>query len=274
MEDAASAYMKAVGSHVLLENEETNELLLKAQSGDLAARDRIILHNMRWVIKLSKKYSGRGLDIGELMSEGVFGLIHAIRKCDTSKAKFSTYCTYWIESYMDRASMDKGRSIRIPIHRYKEYRKILKIQKSYEAAHGEYPSLDHIADRVSLEPSIVRKLIDEQQSILSLDYQPPSHDISEASYDAFLDFLVSDDEDIGLSIDNIRRCKNLKEFVDKLPERQKDVISLRFGLNGYDVHTFEKAGEALSLSRERIRQIQVVALNSLKGMLKVAEPTH
>jgi RNA polymerase nonessential primary-like sigma factor len=262
MDDITDAYMSDVGGHELLKKEETNELIKKAQAGDIAARNRIIEHNMRWVIKLSKKYSNRGLDQCDLISEGVLALAHAIRKCDPNKAQFSTYCTYWIESYMDRASMDKGRSVRIPIHRTKDFRKILKLQKKFEEQNGQLPSHEYLSEKMETPIGNVKRLLDDHQSILSLNYQHKEYEEN-----TLIDSLKSETPGCEELVSQHSVNSLIGGYLSELPERQKEVLSLRFGLNGYEVHTFENAGKALNLSRERVRQIQVVALEKIKVLI-------
>ena len=267
MEDVSSAYMKDVGRHEVLDNEEINLLIAEAQKGDITSRDRIITHNMRLVIKISKKYINRGLEQPDLISEGVFGLIHAIKKFDPEKAKFTTYCGYWIESYMDRASMDKGRTIRIPIHRNVLHRKLIKLSKEFENKTGMSPRVEYLSNVMEIEQDAVRKLIYDYQSILSLDFNATSEYNKNDECDPLITFIESDPEDFGENLDKERSFQKVYDSIKKLSARHQQVLSLRFGLNGCNSHTFEMTGKVMGVSRERVRQIQEAALISLKDTL-------
>ncbi len=261
-----SAYINDVASHSLLTKKETNDLILLAQKGDIEARNKVITHNMRWVIKISKRYYESGLDQEDLISEGVLGLEHAIRKFNPEKAVFSTYSFFWIHSYMDRASMDKGRSVRIPIQRSVEYRKILKFQKDYEAANGCLPSLQCISEEMGFSREKSLDLIGNHQGLLSLDYQSLSDESLEAC-DPLVDFLKSEDFDFADEADKDRLTKILKESIATLPEKWITIISLRFGLFNSHPRSLSEIAKIVGLSIERVRQIQIKSIESLRDMM-------
>jgi len=261
--DAASLYLKEIGYMNLLNAEEEYSLAKSAQAGDKAAKQKMIESNLRLVVKIARGYLDRGIGFLDLIEEGNIGLMHALDKFDPEKGfRFSTYATWWIRQYIERAIMNQSRTIRLPVHVIKQLNTCLrKYQELSVKQEGRVDPQD-IADALD-------KPIDEVRWLLSLKNDSIS-----------LDLQVYDDSDESMveSIDSeapnplVEMCDNdlgglLQQWLKQLSQLEQDVIMRRYGLLGQDAATLDVVGQTLGLTRERIRQIQMRALATLKRIV-------
>ncbi|MGS2724067.1 RNA polymerase sigma factor RpoS [Porticoccus sp. GXU_MW_L64] len=263
--DAASLYMKEIGFVPLLTAKEEVHYARQFRAGDESARKRMIESNLRLVVKISRRYVNRGLALLDLIEEGNLGLMHAVEKFDPELGyRFSTYATWWIRQTIERAIMNQTRTIRLPIHVVKEINVYLRAARQLAQKLDHDPSADEIAD-------LLDKPIDEVYRMLGLNERVGSVDIT-LGYDnsrTLVDTIVDEqDGDPEHLVEDSDMVAALEHWVDELPEKQREVIARRFGIQGYEVSTLEQVGKEVGLTRERVRQIQIDALKRLKELLK------
>ena len=263
--DVTLTYLNEIGKNALLTAKEERELATRVREGDFNARQRMIECNLRLVVSIAKHYINRGVTLLDLISEGNLGLIHALEKFEPERGfRFSTYATWWIRQNIERAIMNQSRTIRIPVHVIREMNSCLQAFRHLEAHKGTEPSADDVAHLLGKPVDCVRHALNLNQRMASLD-TPLGIDPELTLGDAI------PDENIQLPEEK-RQCVEIEEFVrlwlDGLGDKQRCVIERRFGLNGHEVHTLEKVADTLDITRERVRQIQVEALESLHRTLK------
>ena len=263
--DAASLYMKEIGFVPLLTAEEEVFYSRKVRKGNQAARQRMIESNLRLVVKISRRYVNRGLSLLDLIEEGNLGLMRAVEKFDPELGyRFSTYATWWIRQTIERALMNQTRTIRLPIHIVKEMNIYLRAARKLSQELDHDPSADEIA-------KLLDKPIDEVYRMLGLNERVASVDVSlgydsdKTIVDTIADQQGGDPEEL---VEDGDLVVALEHWIDELPEKQREVISRRFGLQGYETSTLEQVGREIGLTRERVRQIQVDGLKRLKELLK------
>jgi RNA polymerase nonessential primary-like sigma factor len=264
--DATHLYLREIGFSELLTAEEEVHYGRLSKKGDVAARNRMIESNLRLVVKISRRYINRGLPLLDLINEGNLGLIRAVEKFDPERGfRFSTYATWWIRQTIERALMNQTRTIRLPVHVLKEINVYLRAAKQLTQSLSHEPNANEIAEFLDVPVSDVKKMLDKQERITSFD-SPVEGDGDRTLLDAIPDDSSYDPSSI-LQSDQVK--KHLDNWLDGLPDKQREVILRRFGLRGYDVATLEQVGEEVGVTRERVRQIQVEALKKLRKSLEM-----
>jgi RNA polymerase primary sigma factor len=263
--DALQLFLNEIGRYPLLTASEEVELAKRIEQGDKAARERMINANLRLVVSIAKQYhrsqANTGLTLLDLIQEGVLGLIRAAEKFDWRRGfKFSTYATWWIRQAVQRGIANKAREIRLPVNIAERERKIARAEALLQARHGEPPSEAEIARATRLTPDQLREVREVARTVKSLD-QPAGKDGSTS----LGEFVVSDAEDELEQVDISLEREALHRALRRLPEQQREVLRLRYGLDR-EPATLQEIGTRLGLSRERIRQIEMDALKRLAAM--------
>ena len=261
LDDPVRMYLKEIGQVPLLSSEEEQELAQRVAQGDQAAKNKLTEANLRLVVSIAKKYSGRGLHILDLIQEGNTGLIRAVDKFDYTKGnKFSTYATWWIRQAITRAIADQARTIRVPVHMVEVINKATRCNRKLVQELGREPTLEEIADELNLP---IEKIIEANRTAadtLSLD--TPVGDEEDTTIGSF----VEDDNTPGPAdaTSNALLAEALGEILDTLTDREADVLRLRFGMYDGKTHTLEEVGQIFGVTRERIRQIENKAIRKLR----------
>ena len=261
LDDPVRMYLKEIGQIKLLSAEEEVELAKRVSEGDQAAKNKLTEANLRLVVSIAKKYSGRGLHILDLIQEGNTGLIRAVDKFDWTKGnKFSTYATWWIRQAITRAIADQARTIRVPVHMVEVINKATRCNRKLVQELGREPTVEEIAAELGLP---VEKIIEANRTAadtLSLD--TPVGDEEDTSIGSF----VEDERTPGPAdaTSNALLAEALKEILDTLTEREADVLRMRFGMYDGRTHTLEEVGQNFGVTRERIRQIENKAIRKLR----------
>ena len=261
LDDPVRMYLKEIGQVKLLSAEEEVELAKRVSEGDQEAKNKLTEANLRLVVSIAKKYSGRGLHILDLIQEGNTGLIRAVDKFDWTKGnKFSTYATWWIRQAITRAIADQARTIRVPVHMVEVINKATRCNRKLVQELGREPTVEEIAAELNLP---VEKIIEANRTAadtLSLD--TPVGDEEDTSIGSF----VEDERTPGPAdaTSNALLAEALKEILDTLTEREADVLRMRFGMYDGRTHTLEEVGQIFGVTRERIRQIENKAIRKLR----------
>ena len=261
LDDPVRMYLKEIGQIKLLSPEEEVELAKRVAEGDQEAKNKLTEANLRLVVSIAKKYSGRGLHILDLIQEGNTGLIRAVDKFDWTKGnKFSTYATWWIRQAITRAIADQARTIRVPVHMVEVINKATRCNRQLVQELGREPTVEEIAEKLGLP---VEKIIEANRTAadtLSLD--TPVGDEEDTSIGSF----VEDERTPGPAdaTSNALLAEALKEILDTLTEREADVLRMRFGMYDGRTHTLEEVGQIFGVTRERIRQIENKAIRKLR----------
>ena len=261
LDDPVRMYLKEIGQVRLLSAEEEVELAKRVCEGDQDAKNKLTEANLRLVVSIAKKYSGRGLHILDLIQEGNTGLIRAVDKFDWTKGnKFSTYATWWIRQAITRAIADQARTIRVPVHMVEVINKATRCNRKLVQELGREPTVEEIAKELGLP---VEKIIEANRTAadtLSLD--TPVGDEEDTSIGSF----VEDERTPGPAdaTSNALLAEALKEILDTLTEREADVLKMRFGMYDGRTHTLEEVGQIFGVTRERIRQIENKAIRKLR----------
>lgn len=263
-DDSVRLYLREIGKIPLLNSEEELALAQRVVAGDKKAKDKMAEANMRLVVSIAKRYSGRGLDFLDLIQEGNTGLLRAVEKFDPDKGfKFSTYATWWIRQAITRAIADQARTIRIPVHMVETINKLLRTQRRMTQELNREPTIEELAKELEMEPEKVEYVMKIKQDITSLDASVGRDGEDDES--SLSDFI--EDED-ATSPEDSATSQLLKEQVQSilgvLTEREQKILKMRFGLEDGKSHTLEEVGQEFSVTRERIRQIEAKALAKLR----------
>lgn len=249
--DLVSLYLNDIRKHEILTKEEEQDLLIKAKSGDEQAKQQLILSNLRLVVNIAKNYSNKGLGFIDLISEGNFGLIHAIDKFDYTKGyRFSTYAVWWIKQAITKAIISKGREIRIPSYKHDILNKVNKFIMGHITEQSSYPSIEAIAEGTGLDNKKIQKVMLEFQDMLSLN--------ASIGDDIYLEDTISqaDEESLENKVLGDIAKEEINAILGHLKPREKDILTLRYGLFGQEIHTLEEVGKRFNITRERVRQIE------------------
>lgn len=267
-DDSVKLYLREIGKIPLLSQEEEYELAQKIIHGSAKekkrAKDKMAESNMRLVVSIAKRYSGRGLDFLDLIQEGNTGLLRAVEKFDPDKGfKFSTYATWWIRQAITRAIADQARTIRIPVHMVETINKVLRTQRRLTQDLNREPSTEEIAKAMGMEPEKIEYVMKIKQDIASLDASVGRDGDDDDS--SLGDFIEDEDR---ISPEDSAATQLLKEqiasILSTLSDREQKIIKMRFGIGGGKSHTLEEVGAEFSVTRERIRQIEAKALTKLR----------
>lgn len=263
-DDSVRLYLREIGKIPLLNAEEELALAQKVVAGDKRAKDKMAEANMRLVVSIAKRYSGRGLDFLDLIQEGNTGLLRAVEKFDPDKGfKFSTYATWWIRQAITRAIADQARTIRIPVHMVETINKLLRTQRRMTQELNREPTIEELAKELEMEPEKVEYVIKIKQDIQSLDAGVGRDD---DETDSVLQDFIEDEE--STTPEESAAARLLKEQVQSvlstLSDREQKIVRMRFGLDNGKSHTLEEVGQEFAVTRERIRQIEAKALAKLR----------
>lgn len=263
--DVTQIYLNDIGHNALLSAEEEKALCRRVAQGDFAARQRMIEHNLRLVVNIAKHYINRGLPLLDLIEEGNIGLMHALEKFDPERGfRFSTYATWWIRQSIERAIMNQSRTIRLPVHVIKELNVCLRAQRHLEMQAGREPTLEEISHLVDKPVEEVRRILSLNERVASLDAPldiDPMLTIGESIPD-------EQQEEPDTLLHNAEIERYVREWLQQLNDKQRTVIERRYGLNGYEICTLEELAASMSLTRERVRQIQIEGLETLRRLLR------
>lgn len=269
--DATQIYLNEIGFSPLLSAEDEVYYARLALKGDEPARKKMIESNLRLVVKISRHYLNRGLPLLDLIEEGNLGLMKSVEKFDPDRGfRFSTYATWWIRQTIERALMNQTRTIRLPIHVLKELNVYLRAARQLTQKLDHEPSAEEIAEMLDVPLEDVEKLLYLNDKVTSFD-TPIGHDENKSLLDTIPD-ENSVNPAVLLTDENLRM--QIEEFLDELTDNQQQVIARRFGLRGFEKATLEEVGAEIDLTRERVRQIQVEALKTLRKLLEQAGLTH
>jgi RNA polymerase nonessential primary-like sigma factor len=263
--DATQLYLSEIGFSPLLSAEEEVHYATLALKGDVEARKKMIESNLRLVVKISRRYLNRGLPLLDLIEEGNLGLMKSVEKFDPKRGfRFSTYATWWIRQTIERAIMNQTRTIRLPIHVVKELNVYLRAARQLTQKLDHEPSPEEIAEMVDKPLEDVQKLLGLNDKVASVD-TPIGFDETKSLLDTIADENSVNPAEL-LTNENLRQ--HIEQLLDKLTENQQQVIARRFGLRGFEKATLEDVGKEIDLTRERVRQIQVEALKTLRALLE------
>jgi RNA polymerase primary sigma factor len=260
--DSLRLYLREIGKVDLLTADQEVTLAKRIERGDMSAKTAMIEANLRLVVSIAKSYLGRGLSFLDLIQEGSLGLIRAVEKFDYRKGyKFSTYATWWIRQAVTRAIADKARTIRIPVHMVEKLNKVVHIERQLVQRLGREPRPDEIGAELEMSTEEVREILRMSQLPVSLE-KPIGEEESELGDFVPDDMAESPFDTATLSL----RREDVQRALDSLPERERLVIELRFGLRGEQPYTLEEVGQAFGVTRERIRQIENNTLKKLETL--------
>ena len=256
--DSLQLFLREAGRHRLLTAAQEVALAKRFEAGDQQAKADMIQANLRLVVSIAKNYRNQGLPFLDLIQEGTLGLIRAVEKFDWRRGfKFSTYATWWIRQAVARALADKARTIRMPVHIVERLQKINRAERSLWTQLGREPTIEEIAEEASVTPEQIAEVRTAARASASLDAPVGDDDAVLGDFVAGDDALPEDEVDVQL------RRETLQHALLSLPERERQVVILRYGLEGVEPQTLEEIGRTLGLTRERVRQIELDSLRRL-----------
>lgn len=263
--DVTQMYLSEIGFSPLLTAEEEVYYARLALKGDEKARKRMIESNLRLVVKISRRYLNRGLSLLDLIEEGNLGLIRGVEKFDPERGfRFSTYATWWIRQTIERAIMNQTRTIRLPIHVVKELNVYLRAARELTQKLDHEPSPEEIASMLDCPVEDVQKMLRLNERVSSIDSSFGGENNDKSLVDVLADEHQQNPE-AERQIGDV--LQGIEHWLDELSDKQRDVITRRFGLRGHEASTLENVGIEIGLTRERVRQIQVEALRKLRSIM-------
>jgi RNA polymerase nonessential primary-like sigma factor len=263
--DATQLYLNEIGQNQLLTAVEERALAFRVQAGEFEARQKMIEHNLRLVVNIAKHYVNRGVPLLDLIEEGNLGLMHALEKFEPERGfRFSTYATWWIRQNVERAIMNQSRTIRLPVHIIKELNVYLKAQRFLEARSEKEPTAEDVASLLGKDVEEVRRVLNLNERMASLDAPldvDPNLSLGES---------IADEQNVPAEefLQREEVVVRVQEWLSQLNDKQRWVIERRFGLNDHDIYTLEELADKMKLTRERVRQIQLEALATLRRILR------
>ena len=263
-DDSVRLYLREIGKIPLLSQEEEAELAQRIVKGDKKAKDKMVESNMRLVVSIAKRYSGRGLDFLDLIQEGNTGLLRAVDKFDPEKGfKFSTYATWWIRQAITRAIADQARTIRIPVHMVETINKVMRTSRKLTQELNREPTTEELAKAMKMDKEKIEYVMRIRQDIASLDASVGRDGDDE---DSVLGDFVEDEERASPEDSTANQIlkEQIAEIITTLSDREQKIIKLRFGIGGGRPHTLEEVGAEFAVTRERIRQIEAKALSKMR----------
>jgi RNA polymerase primary sigma factor len=261
--DCLRLYLRAIGAVELLTAQQEVDLAKRIERGDMGAKRHMVEANLRLVVSISKSYLGRGLSFLDLIQEGSLGLIRAVEKFDYRRGyKFSTYATWWIRQAVTRALADKARTIRIPVHMVEKLNRVVHVERQLVQSLGREPEVEEIAAELQWTTQNVRDILRISQLPISLEKPIGDEDDSELG-----DFVADEtgESPFETASENLQR-EDVRRVLSALPQREREVLELRYGLSGHRPLTLEEVGQTFGVTRERIRQIENNTLKKLKGL--------
>jgi RNA polymerase primary sigma factor len=262
-DDAVRSYLKSIGRVKLLTKEDEVRLAKRIELNDMSAKNALIEANLRLVVSIAKRYTGRGLTLRDLIQEGNLGLIRAVEKFDWRRGfKFSTYATWWIRQGITRALADQSRTIRIPVHMVERMNRVQRVRRALLQKEGREPTPEEIAVQVEMNPVQVEEILELGKEPVSLETP-----VGSGEGDARLaDFIEDDQHDAPLDVVSTRmRDADLEDALRTLQWRERRVLELRYGLSSEEPMTLEAIGSEVGVTRERVRQIEARTLAKLKN---------
>jgi len=259
--DPVKMYLQEIGKISLLSREQEVELASRVVAGERCARDELITANLRLVVSIAKRYMGRGLSFLDLIQEGNLGLMRAVEKFDHTKGyKFSTYATWWIRQAITRAIADQSRTIRIPVHMIETVRELQRVKKEHVQEHGAAPDLQALSNELGIPKEKIKQVENVSQYTSSLE-----RPIGEDEEDTLGDFI--EDKNAPSPTKETYRMflvEELDRALNQLSDREKDILKLRYGLEDGHPRTLKDVARVFNITRERVRQIEIKALEKLK----------
>ena len=261
--DSLRLYLRSIGKVELLTAEEEVALAKCIERGDLIAKQHMVEANLRLVVSIAKAYLGRGLTFLDLIQEGSLGLIRAVEKFDYRRGyKFSTYATWWIRQAVTRAIADKARTIRIPVHMVEKLNKVVHVERQLVQELGREPTPDEIATELEITAREVKDI--QRMAQLPVSLEKPIGEEEDSELGDFVEDETAESP-FDQALENLRK-ENVRTALNALPDREREVIEMRFGLKGSEARTLEEVGRAFGVTRERIRQIENHTLKKLESL--------
>jgi RNA polymerase primary sigma factor len=263
-DDAIKLYLREIQKTKLLTAEDEKELAAKIDLGDKAARDRMIVSNLRLVVKIAKRYMNRGLPFLDLIEEGNLGLIKAVERFKLSKeCRFSTYATWWIRQSIERALVNQSRTIRLPVHVSDDINKMLRVTRELVQKLNREPTLAEVADALGADQQQVRRLMVLLKKTYSID-QPMGDNSDYFLTDTIEDTSVVSPESL---MEDVNSYELISKLIETFTDAEKKILTLRFGLGDTEPQTLDTIGQSFGVTRERIRQIEAKALMKLRKLM-------
>ncbi|MBP2700446.1 RNA polymerase sigma factor RpoS [Photobacterium lucens] len=264
--DVVRLYLNDISNKPLLTKEDEIQYSRKFLMGDSSAKKVLVESNLRLVVSIAKKYHAAQMSLNDLIDEGNIGLMTAVDKFDPEKGfRFSTYATWWIKQTIERAIHNQNRTIRLPVHVSKEINTLLRTHRELMKANNSEPTQDDIAKELNKDINKISSLLSSEINVVSLEQTLGDSDNSNT-----VAYLVADEQIAtpGAETDNEDMIKLTSMILDKIPPRDREIICRRYGLMGYEPHTLQEVADSVGLTRERIRQLQIKTLKTLKRSLE------